>query len=429
MARAAAGTFALRVLATGATFALNVFVARLLGADGFGVVSYVIAWANLLAVPAVLGMDVLVMRSVAAWAGQRRWPEIHGLLSFSRLAVLAASLSAAAGASIIAVVIGDFRDPATRTLVLGMTLVPLIALIRLNQGAMRGLHYVVRGQLAELVTRPFATLVLVSAAAMFFGPALDAAGVMSAHVVAAIIALAFGVTLLRRVTPSEIRRSEVVMARRAWLISALPLLLIGGVQVANRQVDVVMVGSLAGVESAGIYTGAARAAELISFVLFAVNAALAPRVARLHAAGNTHALQILVTRAARYTVVISLCLTAGLVTFSGPVLALFGPEFVAGSLALTVLAVAQLLNAAAGSVGVIATMTGHARATALAVGTGLIINVLLNAALVPILTYNGAAIASAASLVTWNAILVLMLRRRVGLDSTFLGRPPIRDTT
>lgn len=419
MIRSAAGTFTLRVIATAATLILNVLVARLLGTEGFGVISYVIAWANLLAVPAILGMDVLVMRNFSAWTGQQRWPEIKGLLRFSSWSVAAASsLVAAAAATVHVVAEGRSWSP---DFVIGMALVPLIAVIRLTQGAMRGFHRIVQGQFAELLTRPAATLLLVAVGAVVLGPALNPTGVLIAYVVAALIAVTLGMLRLRQTIPVPVRAAVTVTRPRAWLVTALPLLLIGGVQVANRQIDVVMVGALAGAESAGVYAAAARAAELISFVLFAVNAGLAPRIARLFALGELVALQALVTRAARYTLLMTLPLAGVLIAFGSTVLGFFGPAFVVGVPALTIMSVAQLLNAAAGSVVVVLTMTGGGAVTAVGVGAGLVVNVILNAVLVPVLQYNGAAIAASASLLTWNAILVVMLRHRIGLDSTVMG--------
>lgn len=425
MIQSAAGTFALRVVATAATLLLNVLIARLLGPEGFGQVSYVLAWANLLAVPAILGMDVLVLRSVAAWTAQQRWAELKGLLRFSFWSVIAASSLVAVAAAGFNMLRGDeLWSPA---FAVGMALVPLIAVIRLNQGAMRGFHRIVQGQLAELVTRPIATLFLIAVGAALFGHMLDATGVLIAYVAGALSAVMLGVFLLNRAIPAPMRAAATTIRPRSWVLTALPLLLIGGVQVANRQVDVVMVGALAGAESAGIYTAAARGAELISFVLFAVNAGLAPRVSRLFILGDLAALQSLVTRAARYTVLATIPLALALIAFGSTFLGFFGPAFVLGVPALAIMAVAQVLNAAAGSVVVILTMTGQGTVTAIGVGVGLIVNVALNAILVPALAHTGAAVAASASLLTWNAILVVMLRQRLGLDSTVIGRPVDHD--
>jgi O-antigen/teichoic acid export membrane protein len=65
-------------------------------------------------------------------------------------------------------------------------------------------------------------------------------------------------------------------------------------------------------------------------------------------------------------------------------------------------------------------MTGHERLAVRGVLAGLFVNLALSIVLVPRLGVTGAAIAFASSLVLWNAVLVVMARRRVGVNVTAL---------
>jgi O-antigen/teichoic acid export membrane protein len=103
--------------------------------------------------------------------------------------------------------------------------------------------------------------------------------------------------------------------------------------------------------------------------------------------------------------------------------AVFGDEYAVGATALAILAAAQLANAAAGSVGQLLSMTGHERDAARGVALSALVNVALNALLIPRWGMNGAAAASAASLITWNVLLAILVHRRLGLHSTALGTP------
>ncbi len=75
-----------------------------------------------------------------------------------------------------------------------------------------------------------------------------------------------------------------------------------------------------------------------------------------------------------------------------------------------------------GSVGPILTMTGHEYETAKisAIAAGL--NIILNIALIPNWGIEGAAIATATSMIFWHIFLVILIYQRLGLHSTFLGQ-------
>lgn len=75
-----------------------------------------------------------------------------------------------------------------------------------------------------------------------------------------------------------------------------------------------------------------------------------------------------------------------------------------------------------GSVGFLMTMTGHEREAARVVAGAALANVALNAALVPPFGLSGAAVATAVSLVGWNAVLLTRARTRLGIVPTVLGR-------
>jgi O-antigen/teichoic acid export membrane protein len=105
-------------------------------------------------------------------------------------------------------------------------------------------------------------------------------------------------------------------------------------------------------------------------------------------------------------------------------MAVFGPEFERGSTALSILLVGQVVNVAAGPVGVLLTMTGHEKRVAAAVGASACCNLLLNLLLIPRFGIEGAAVASAVSLILWNAAMLLWSLRRLRINPTVFGRHP-----
>ena len=100
------------------------------------------------------------------------------------------------------------------------------------------------------------------------------------------------------------------------------------------------------------------------------------------------------------------------------VLSFFGADFVNGYMALVVLTVGQVARALFGSVGFLMTMTGHGRETAYVFGLSVVLNIGLNAFLIPPFGMAGAAFATALTTILWNVLLFVYVLNRLGINST-----------
>jgi O-antigen/teichoic acid export membrane protein len=187
------------------------------------------------------------------------------------------------------------------------------------------------------------------------------------------------------------------------------------------QVDVVIVGAARGARDAGIYAAASKTASLVAFVIVAVNAAAAPLFATLWAQGRREDLQRLVGRLAQMIFWPSLAICAGIAVLAGPLLALFGSGFVAARGALLVLLVGQLVNAAAGSVGYLLTLTGHHGVATRALGVSAVGSIALTAIGASAFGLVGAAAGSAAGFLVWNVLLYRLVVARLGIHASILA--------
>lgn len=69
------------------------------------------------------------------------------------------------------------------------------------------------------------------------------------------------------------------------------------------------------------------------------------------------------------------------------------------------------------------TMTGGQHTAARVLAAAAVLNAVLNASLIPILGVNGAATATALSIVTWNALLVAVVWKRLQLWTLVIAKP------
>lgn len=421
IARGATGAFGLKIIDAAAALLISLALARLLGAEDFGRYSVIIAWVSLLTVPALLGMENLTVRHVAGYAASGDTPHLRGVIGFVVSVVGAVSVTVAALAAAIGIAVG-LPGIATVTFALGMAIIPLAALTRVLQAATRGLHHIVAGFIPELVVTPGLLLLLIALGWLGFVRPLDATWAIGVTVAATAVGAATAAFVLVRRLPRALAGVKARTEGRAWIATAMPLLLIGGMQMVIRQADIVLLGLIRGPREAGIYAVATRGSQLVSFLLYAVNAALAPNISRLHVAGRRDELQRIVTRSARVVLAVAGPVAAALIVFGSTFLSVFGEEFRVGSTALAILTLGQLFNAATGSVGNLLTMTGHERDAAAGFGLSGIANIGLNLALIPSLGIVGAALANAGSLMIWNILLVVAVRRRLGIHATALGQ-------
>lgn len=422
-ARGSTGSFGLKVTTAGLAFLISLFLARLLGAAGYGAYAYAIAWVRLLVVLAILGLDKLLIREIAACHAQSIWGLMRGLLRRANQAALIASV----GLIILGAAVGwalekQLTPQMLTTLWVALIIIPLLAFMRLKQATLQGLQKVVRGQLPEMLIQPLLFIVLLGVTYLVVGVRLNPQIAAGMHAATAGVALLVGVRLLNKALPQAVKQASPTYQMRAWTRSALPLLFVSGMYIISIKISTIMLGSMKGAEAAGIYTVADQGAALILYVLFAVSAPLAPTVAGLFALRDMERLQRVVTKSARVILLLSLPIAFVLIIFGYWFLLLFGQEFTQGRTTLILLSLAQLITAAAGPVGLLLTMTGHERDAAKGVAIGAVVNIILNILLIPKWGLQGAAIAMLSSTFVWNVLLVIWVYRRLGIHSTALGR-------
>lgn len=423
--RAATGSFGLNVVSAGLLFVIGVVLARVLGAAGFGVYSYALSWVGLLAIPVVMGFDRLLVRETARCRATSSWGALRGLLVTSDAVVLVASGGIGLGFVAVTWFASSTRDPVV--FYLAALLLPLQAIMRLRQSTLAGLERVVAGQVPEMVIRPVLFLASVLVLNFVLAESLDVRSILALNVAAMVVALGSSLFQRHRALPIAVRSARREFHVRAWAAAALPMLVIGGMQILYSQTDVIMLGLMSvSDEEIGIYSVVVRGTRLILLVMLAVNASIGPVVARMYAQNDWVRLQLLATRSARGMFAASLPLGLGLIAFGPWFLQIFGQPFVAGQEAMTILSVGKLMNALAGTGAIILMMTGREKDVAIWVALSALLNVAMNWVLIPLYGIEGAAIATAGCEILMSFAVAWALYRRLEIHATAFGPLPFR---
>jgi O-antigen/teichoic acid export membrane protein len=423
LARAAAGSFGLSVIQTAITTLTTIVLARVMGVSDYGSYAFVIATITLLGVPAILGVDRLLIRDLAVYVGDHSYGLARGLLARATQQTLVISVLIALGAAGVAYVIaGGQLSTDLIAFWAGLAALPFLALGRVAQGGLMGLQRVVLGQFPDLLLRPGMLLLAVVIAVAALGSPLPAPLVVGLYALTTVLACGVAYVLLFSKRPMGMRADPAAYRGREWLGASLALALLSSTAIINTQTGVVLLGSLGTPEATGLYSVAQRGALLVAFPLAAVNAAIGPTAARLWAAHQPARLQHLVTASARGVLIGSLPIGLIFIVFGRQIITfLFGAEFAAADVPLAILSVGQIVNAVTGSVAVLLVMTGYQHRATMAMAAGAVLNVLLGVILIPTYGEVGAAVAAATSLVVSNILMVVACRRRLGIDSTALG--------
>lgn len=199
----------------------------------------------------------------------------------------------------------------------------------------------------------------------------------------------------------------------------LPLLFASSFTMLMNWSDIIILGVMRSEEEVGVYIAAFKIATLTSVVLFSFNTIIAPKFAELHANNNKLELQKIVQQTTRLIFATSIPLLIIFCFFPKYILGFLGEEFLSASYVLIILTFGQLINSLCGSVGLLMQMIGKEKVYQKIILLSLILNITLNLILIPVYGAIGAAIASMISLITWNTISTIYVKKTTGI-STFI---------
>jgi O-antigen/teichoic acid export membrane protein len=307
---------------------------------------------------------------------------------------------------------------------LGVTLVatailalPLLVLTQFQQFALRAKRLVGQADFVGQIIRPCTVIVLVAIASMR-AMQLTSANAMMALLSGAGLAAIVGEFWLRRVVSTPADASATATQKKQWGRTALPMLWISGSHFLLHQMDVLMLGSIAGAENVAPYAVASRLADVVAFSLVVASGIVAPLISSLFHSDRLHELREVLKVAARWVSLAACWVALALFLAREPLLGLFGAEYKSAQIVLTVLIVGQLINAFSGPVGFLLSMTGYQRGSAIIHSAGVATNVALNLWLIPIYHELGAALATVITIIFWNVSMTIFAQWQLGLRAT-----------
>ena len=395
--------------------AFDYVLARQFGAEGVGLFYLSFSFVFMLSLLGRLGFNKAVVKYIPGFVQAKKWPELGGLRQTADRLTLTLSFALTIVGFILAPAVArdifHQQDAVRYVQFFLLSLVPL-SLMYVRTGFLSGLKRVKESVFIERVSVNAAGIIVM----IIFGTRYGLNSIVIGTVVATYV-FAF---LARLVIARSFPRPKVAknFDRRALLLLALPLLFVDFSNQMTGQVNLMILGAQLPASFVGVFNTALRVSTVIGIILTGINAIATTKVSELYHKGDMKQLSLVASKTAGFGLLCGLPLIIGFLAAPATFLGFFGKDFVSGATALRILVIAQAVNLGFGSVVQILSMTGYHKQLAYAtIGTALLLNVALSIVLVPVYGINGAAIAVAVSLVAKNAILLVMIRKYLGIWS------------
>lgn len=390
-----------------ASFGLNLLISRALGAEGVGAYQIALATTTLLAVASNIGLDTVVLRSVAV--AHRRGD--HGAANAAITRAIRVVMLLGSG---IGLTMAFLAWPMTHMLmqrpelfwpvVIMALAVPMIALVRTISASIRATGNVLLSQSLDGISYTGLTL-------MVLGSIWLASG--SVPMLAPEIVYAGACTLVTIFALARVRKMT-----RGWphgeqtlsLKSGLRIMVIYLAAYFCDWIAVVTLGTWHGPAEAGIYRVAVQFGLLFTLVRNSFDQMVGSHIAARYADGQYRAMLAIARKTGMVGGALCLPLLIAIVVFPEWLLGLFGPGFVRGASALVILGIGQFIAVTVGPIGTVLDMA-HREHIAMRIEIGVtMVTIALFLVLIPLYDLTGAAMAITIA-ITGRAIALLIANR------------------
>jgi O-antigen/teichoic acid export membrane protein len=381
-------------------------LARVLGAEQYGLYNIGVSVAFVFSGVADLGLDASMERFLAVQRRRGEAESVRGTIQVGLTVTVIASVLIAIGVALfseyIAKNVFDNLELTVLIQIVSLT-IPILALTNLLSAVSRGFKRMDHSAFAYDFIQPLVRLLLILALALFGLNALTATIIFGVSYLAALGVLMY---LVPTQLEPKSERKPVIRDTGALIRFGFPFWFTSVLTKLKTNIQALLLGVFNTVTSVGVFSLAGSANLIGRIATLSIATSSRPVIAELFEDDDLDGIGQIYKTTTRWTLTLNLPIFLVMVAFPDAVLRIFGESFVAGASALVILASAELINAGTGTCGAIIDMSG--RGLMKVINKGIMVALLIgaNLALIPPLGVQGAALAVLVGAVAINVIRV-----------------------
>jgi len=405
--------FIFKIIGSLLGYVFLLLVTRNTGAEAWGVFALCLAILNIAAIISRFGVDVSLLRYIPEFLTD--YSKVRDLVKKGILLVFTFSIVVSFGIFFLSEIIASvfLQNPYLTPFIqiVSFALIPFSLSLVIAQ-SFRGLkeikHFTFFTQPARYV---FAILFFF--AFSYFGLLEQERIPIYSYVVGMFFVFLLGAFLLfKKINGCEKLNFSISISQ--MIKTSTPMMLSSSIYLLITWIDTIMIGIYSNETEVGIYNVAVRVSGLVVFSLAAISSISAPKFSESYNNGDKEEFREIVHDSTRLIFFTTIPIIVVLIFFNEPILLLFGKEFIGGVTVLYILLFGQIPYIFSGSTSFILQMTGNEKVFRNLLTVGLIVNVVLNLILIPKIGITGAAISSASSLIIWNLLSVIYIKKEFG---------------
>ena len=381
-------------------FFLLIYIARYLGEVGFGKYSFALAFTGLFAIVASFGMNNYIIRELARNKEQTR----EYLTNVSVIKLLLSFI--AFGFIILTINLMDYPQDTTYAVYLFgvyMILTSFSQTFRAIFQAYERMEYNAAVMvIGKIILFPLVLFVL------FSGYGLIELAYVYIFIGIVDVTLSFSIVLIKIAKPKPAINFSLW---KTLIIGSIPFGLNGLFAVSFFQIDTVMLSVFKGDAAVGIYNAAYNPLLALGVIPSIFIAALYPVMSR-YFVSSKDSLETFTVLSSKYMAIIGFPIAMGCFVLANRFIALFYlDQFSASIIAFQILALFIPLRFMSFITGTLLTSMNRQSIRTVSVGLSALFNIVLNAALIPYLSYIGASIATVLSEVLLYFVFIYFINK------------------
>jgi len=339
----------------------SVMLARILGPENFGELTYIMSIVAILTIPVALGLPNYLTREVSKNLVLDNTSQIRLLLKNATFLVVTSSLLVIC---IVAISVWILDTDITTPLLIASTSLFLLGFNQVRMGILKGYHEIIKSQIPEKAIMPFFYVLFLAIGYLLVEDKMSVTFIICLHLISLAVAFLFGVYYLKKYVLQNlpvVNNHDDDSTLKPMLIALFPFSLLAGLQAINQNIDFVILGALSENQSEVAFFKIAFTISMLTFVIATiVNSVINPRISELYTKKDFKQLQKFIAIGSAIAFSITTVISVFFIFFGEKLISFFyGVEYIETVPLLIVLLFQKIFITFFGPVHAILQMTGY----------------------------------------------------------------------